>query len=369
MPIYRLYSILILFFSASWLIIPLQARDSKGRFVVVIDPGHGGHDSGAIGRITNEKTINLNVALQVGKELTRIRPDIIVHYTRSTDVFIGLMERAQKANKLKADLFVSIHTNSAGKRNRSAQGAETYVLGLHRTADNLEVAKKENAAILLEDNYKHKYEGFDPNSSESYIMFEFIQNRHLSNSLRLAREVQQGLIKTGLKDRGVRQAGFLVIRETSMPSILVELGFITNDSDERYLHSAQGVKELGRSIARGISLYEETLSSRSGLHSLASAPSAGSASKKDETAANASGEKMYRIQIHADKRKLKASNPVFKGYKTGLAYYEEGGLYKYTLYETPDLNKAKQLCRELTAVFKGCFVVCFIDGEKQNSFY
>ena len=365
---------LLLSFSTTLFCPHVSARDPKGRFVVMIDPGHGGHDSGAKGARGLEKNINLNVALKVGEHLKSIRPDIIVKYTRKKDEFIGLMERAQMANKAKADLFVSIHTNSAGRKGTSARGSETYVLGLHRTADNLEVAKKENAAILLEDDYSRKYEGFDPNSSESYIMFEFIQNKHLENSLKVAREVQQGMVSVGMPNRGVRQAGFLVIRETSMPSILVELGFISNKKEEQYLMSAKGANELGKSIARGISKYEQVLANRSGIKANGNTQTA-SRVKAAEASNNANVDfpgaegLIYRIQVHADKRKLKASDPVFKGYRNGLTYYIEDGLYKYTLYETPDLSEAKRLRKELSPKFKGCFIVSFLEGEKQSAIY
>lgn len=357
---------------------PSLARDTQGRFVVMIDPGHGGHDSGAKGAISTEKQINLKIALRIGQELKKMRPDIVVHYTRTTDVFIGLNERAQKANKLKADLFVSVHTNSAGRRSNSARGSETYVLGLHRTADNLEVAKKENAAILLEDDYSRKYEGFDPNSSESYIMFEFMQNRHLENSLKVAKEVQKGMVSAGMYNRGVRQAGFLVIRQTSMPSILIELGFITSTQDERYLNSSEGIATLGKNIARGISNYEKQLAQRAGnTRGAISARERKSPSEvqpaQESVATNVltpeESEVLYRIQIYADKRKLKASHPVFKGYRNGLAYYQEGGWYKYTLYETPDLSEAKRLRKSLLKNFKDCFIVSFINGEKQDTRY
>lgn len=238
------------------------ARDSKGRFIVVIDPGHGGHDSGATGKIQKEKNIVLDVALKVGSKIKKINPNIIVYYTRSTDTFIGLNERANFAISKHADLFVSIHANASSSR--SPNGAETYVLGLHRTKENLDVAMKENSAILLEDDYSTKYEDFDPNSSESYIIFEFMQNKYLDSSIKLANLVQQGLVKTGRSDRGVRQAGFLVLRKAAMPSILIELGFISNRDEESFMASATGKEKLADRIANSIVVYEKSLSQRSG---------------------------------------------------------------------------------------------------------
>lgn len=238
----------ILLFVASVLLFPfagtMQAAD---KFVLVIDAGHGGKDPGAKGKIINEKEINLNVALKFGKLVQANHPDVRVIYTRSTDKFIELDERAAIANRNKADLFISIHTNSVAKGN-SAHGTETYTLGLARTEENLAVAMRENSAILLEDDYQQRYEGFDPNSSESYIIFEFIQNKHVEQSIGLASEIQKSFTTLGREDRGVRQAGFLVLRKTSMPSVLIEVGFISNSSEERFLASADGQTQLARSI-------------------------------------------------------------------------------------------------------------------------
>ncbi len=347
------------------------ARDNNGKFVVVIDPGHGGGDSGAKGSKSLEKNINLKVGLKVGEVLKSINPSIVVHYTRSTDKFIGLNERADYANQKKADLFVSIHANSVKGRSSSAKGAETYVLGLARSAENLEVAMKENSAILLEDDYTKKYEGFDPNSSESYIIFEFMQNKYLESSLDVAERIQKGLVSRGLKNRGVRQAGFLVLRRSSMPSVLVELGFISNPSDEDYMSSTKGVNELGESIARAISAYADKILGRSGSAQTTAIPPedspVGSTAQEEvatTTDAVAKGVVTYRIQVHTDTRKLKASHPVFRGHKENLSYYKEGSLYKYTLYETADRKEADRLARSLKKIFKDCFVVKFVDGER-----
>ena len=196
-------------------------------FIVVLDAGHGGHDAGAVGRISKEKNINLKVALAVGQLLSQKHNDIKVVYTRKSDKFIPLHKRADIANNAKADIFVSIHTNSLPK-GKIARGTETYTLGLHRSKENLAVAQKENAVILIESDYKQRYAGFNPNSAESYIMFEFIQDKNMQQSINLAQFVQnQFRITAQRNDRGVRQAGFLVLHATSMPSILVELGYIS----------------------------------------------------------------------------------------------------------------------------------------------
>lgn len=223
-----------------------QAADK--RFTLVIDAGHGGHDTGAVGKISKEKNINLNVALAFGRYVERNCPDVKVIYTRKTDVFVTLHGRADIANRNKADLFVSIHTNALPK-GKIARGLETYTLGMHRAADNLDVARRENSVILIEEDYKQHYEGFDPRSSESYIIFEFMQDKNMAQSVDMARFVQRrGCAATGRQNKGVKQAGFLVLRETSMPSCLIELGFITTPDEERYLNSKDGIDAYGRSI-------------------------------------------------------------------------------------------------------------------------
>lgn len=231
-----------------------MAADKK--FVLVIDAGHGGHDPGAKGAVAYEKNINLKVALAFGQYVERNCPDVKVVYTRKTDVFIPLNERAAIANRNKADLFISIHSNSlpAGKISR---GFETYTLGMHRAADNLEVAKRENSVILIEQNYKQRYAGFDPRSSESYIMFELLQDKNMANSVELAKMIQrEACALTGRQNKGVHQAGFLVLRETSMPSCLIELGFISTPDEEQYLNSATGQDQLAHGIFNAFVKYK-----------------------------------------------------------------------------------------------------------------
>ena len=197
----------------------LQAA-AKDRFTLVIDPGHGGHDAGAVGSFSKEKNINLNVALAFGKYVENNCPDVRVIYTRKTDIFIPLHTRADIANRNKADLFISIHTNSL-PGGRIARGLETYTLGMHRANDNLEVAKRENSVILVEKDYKQRYQGFDPRSSESYIMFELIQDKNMEKSVELARAVQRRTCASANRpNKGVKQAGFLVLRETDRKSVV-----------------------------------------------------------------------------------------------------------------------------------------------------
>ena len=224
-------------------------------FTLVIDAGHGGKDPGALGKRGKEKNINLAVALAVGRLVEDNLKDVKVVYTRQKDVFVELDERARIANRAKADLFVSIHTNALpGKA--QGRGSETYTLGMHRAADNLAVAKRENSVITLERDYQTRYEGFDPRSSESYIIFELMQDVNMEQSVRMASLVQKQLRSAGRPDKGVHQAGFLVLRATSMPSCLIELGYITTPAEEDYLLSDRGVSELAQAIYQAISKFK-----------------------------------------------------------------------------------------------------------------
>lgn len=238
-------------------------RAGEKTFTVVIDAGHGGKDPGARGTIINEKEINLSVALKLGKLIEEHHDDVRVIYTRKTDRFIELDERANIANRNKADLFISIHTNAV-KRGSHVKGTEIYTLGLARNDENLEVAMRENSAILLEDNYQQKYEGFDPNSSESYIIFEFIQNKHVEQSVSLASEVQKCFTTAERVNRGVRQAGFLVLRKTGMPSILVELGYISNREEERFMKTENGRNTLAKALYNAFTKYKRDYDRRQG---------------------------------------------------------------------------------------------------------
>ena len=228
----------------------------KHKFTLVIDPGHGGHDVGAMGKFSKEKDINLRTALAFGKYVERNCNDVKVIYTRKTDVFVTLQGRAEIANKAKADLFISIHTNSLpGKK--ISRGLETYTLGMHRAADNLDVAKRENSVILVEKDYKKHYGGFDPNSSESYIIFEFLQDHNMAKSVELAKLVQSNVCSTANRpNKGVKQAGFLVLRETSMPSCLIELGFISTSDEEKILNTESEIDKMARGIYQAFVKYK-----------------------------------------------------------------------------------------------------------------
>lgn len=251
---YILYTFICLWLLSS----PLCISNSWAKdFVVVIDAGHGGHDPGAVGKISKEKNINLNVALKLGNMIKKNCDDVKVIFTRTKDVFIPLNRRAEIANNAKADLFISIHTNALAN-NRTAKGASTWTLGLAKSDANLAVAQRENSVILYESDYKTRYAGFNPNSAESYIIFEFMQDKYMEQSVHLASLIQKQFRHTCKRvDRGVHQAGFLVLKASAMPSILVELGFISTPEEERYLNSEEGTGTLAKGIYRAFLTYKK----------------------------------------------------------------------------------------------------------------
>lgn len=387
---FPLYTGLLL---ALLIFLPFSLKAAAKTFTVVIDAGHGGKDPGAKGSIVNEKEINLAVALKLGRLIEDNHSDVRVVYTRKTDRFIELDERANIANRNKADLFISIHTNSV-KRGSTARGTETYTLGLARSEENLEVAMRENSAILLEDNYQQKYEGFDPTSSESYIIFEFIQNKHVEQSISLASEVQKCFTSANRSNRGVRQAGFLVLRKTSMPSILVELGYISNREEERFMKSDSGRNKLATALYNAFTKYKRDYDRRGGaVAGRASAPSlnyaeddaptagrevsatAPDAGKKENAAQPAKkpaavnrdtqGKVIYKIQILTSDKKLAPGSRLFKGYKN-IGVYRDKGLYKYTYGESTSFQTIRALRRQVARDFKDAFIVAFKDGKKIN---
>ena len=389
MKLYRRY-ILYIGICLGLLTSPFCSGSAEAKdFVVVIDAGHGGHDPGAIGKISKEKNINLNVALKLGKQIQKNCPDVKVVYTRTRDVFIPLNRRAEIANDAKADLFISIHTNALAN-NRTAKGASTWTLGLAKSDANLEVAKRENSVILYESDYKTRYAGFNPNSAESYIIFEFMQDKYMSQSVHLASLVQKHFRNTCRRvDRGVHQAGFLVLKASAMPSILVELGFISTPEEERYLNTDAGTTTLANGIFRAFLTYKREQeirlngSSQTILPEEEATASAGAASKTEKKAAGQSGKPtpqrsekaavaqtednapVFKIQIHTSSRPLAKNDKRLKGLKN-VDYYKEGGLYKYTYGASSDYNKVLRTKRSITAQFKDAFIIAFKNGKKVN---
>ena len=379
----RLFSLLAVLFVA----ISLTAAEE---FVVVIDAGHGGKDPGAqsANRKVNEKDIALKVALRAGELIRNAHPEVTVKYTRRTDVFVELKERARIANKAKADLFISIHCNAA--EGRKAHGAEVFVLGSEegRTQANLNAAKRENSVILLEKDYKESYQGFDPSSPESYIIFEYMQSEYLKESIELAQCIQKQLCTMAKRyDRGVHQAGFLVLHATTMPSILIELGFISNAEEEKFLNSADGKEKLSKSIANGFENYYKNLkkdkqsapqTKQASVSTAQATAQPEQANKKldqanksqnqltEESEKKTTADIVFKVQFLTSSTKLPANSPKLKGL-TDVSYYEEKGTFKYTCGNTTDLDKAQQLRKKVAATYKDAFLVAFRDGVRINT--
>jgi len=342
------------------------AGDDKATsdFIVVLDPGHGGKDYGAVGKKANEKTINLKVARLVAESLRKI-DGVKVVMTRNDDTFLSLQERANVANRAHGDLFISIHVNSVDRRNRNRStiaGASVYTLGLHRTAENLEVAKRENAVIVLEPDYSTTYSGFDPNSTESYIIFELNQNKHLDRSIQFAKTVQAELVSTaGRKDKGVRQAGFWVLMATGMPAVLVELDFICNPASEKFLNSEAGQRRMADAI---VNAFDEYRTGRKTMHAAVPAEEVAEPRQTgSDTAADAPDSTAtdveaitYRIQILAVDKQLKPGSAELKGVKN-VEQYTEKGLYKYTIGNYATIDEANRELRKLRKQFPGAFVI------------
>lgn len=382
----------------------VTAFAANKRFTLVIDPGHGGHDAGARGAISMEKNINLTVALRFGKYVEQNMPEVRVIYTRKQDVFIPLHERANIANRANADLFISVHTNAlpAGK---VARGFETYTLGMHRAKDNLDVAMRENSVISMEKGFEQTYEGFDPKSSESYIIFEFIQGKNMERSVDLARMIQRSVCDSGCRpDKGVHQAGFLVLRETSMPSCLIELGFITTPDEERLLNDNAKVDDIAKGIYEAFAKYknkydrsvsvpyraanrqESTLpkivpdsykeeaenrrvKKQEPVRKTRAAKTDDSDRKADTVASQSRNapkdSPVFKLQIFVGNRNLRKGDAHFKG-ETEFDSFQEGNLVKYTLGASTNYNEIYRLRKEKMEKFPEAFIIAFKNGKKYD---
>ena len=399
----------------------LSSLAANSRFTLVIDAGHGGHDAGALGAISKEKNINLAVALRFGKYVEQNMPDVRVVYTRKTDVFIPLHERANIANRANADLFISVHTNAlpAGK---IARGFETYTLGMHRAKDNLDVAMRENSVISMEKGYQQTYQGFDPKSSESYIIFEFIQGKNMERSVELARMIQRSVCEGANRpDKGVHQAGFLVLRETSMPSCLIELGFITTPDEENLLNNDGRVDGIAKGIYEAFAKYKNKYDKRVSVPYRASEKEVTSVPKivpdtyrqterrsvsSDTTArtgkpqvqkttarnvvrnteankvgtnkveakpatkpvtkpTEVKGAPVFKLQIFVSSRTLRKGDAHFKG-ETDYDSYQEGGMVKYTMGASTNYNEIYRLRKSLLEKFPEAFIIAFKNGRKYD---
>lgn len=378
MGLKRNFSLIILF--TGILLMPLSMEAQKVRRVV-IDAGHGGHDSGAVGKNAKEKDIALSIALKTGKYIRDNLKDVEVIYTRKTDVFVELYRRAKIANEAKADLFISIHCNA--NPSTSPYGAETYVMGLHKSQANLAVAQLENKAILLEDDYHVQYEGFDPASPEGYIFFSMLQNAFLDQSLNLASLVQDNMKeKVNMYNRGVKQAGFLVLYKTTMPSVLIETGFISNLNDEKVLISEEGQNKFALAIYMAIKEYKQSVE-KTGTEAQAdiaeNTPVNPPANTGDTTVeipvpeqkvteaektSPEPGMPVFKVQFLISKEKLEKNAPQFKGLEH-VEWYLHQGIYKYTLGKEKSPDEAQKIITDLAARgFKDAFLVAFLNGER-----
>ena len=403
-----MYKKITLIWVVLWML-TMTSFAANRNFTLVIDAGHGGHDAGARGTISMEKNINLSVALQFGKYVEKYMPEVRVIYTRKTDKFVSLIERANIANRANADLFISVHTNAlpAGK---IARGFETYTLGMHRAKDNLDVAMRENSVISMEKDYKQTYQGFDPKSSESYIIFEFIQGKNMERSVELARMIQRKVCDNANRpDKGVHQAGFLVLRETSMPSCLIELGFITTPDEERILNNSDRVNDIAKSIYDGFAQYRnkydkrvtvpyrplqsgdvEELKEQESQHQVepqrkneaqkkvevlkkTEALKRTEPQKKAEVQKRVVAQKkpepkdapVFKLQIFVSDRILRKGDAHFKG-ETDYESFREGNLVKYTMGASSNYNEIYRLRKSLQEKFPEAFIIAFKNGQKYD---
>jgi len=340
---------------------------SNSKFRVVLDPGHGGKDYGAIYHGFIEKNIALNVALKVGKILEK-DPSIDVLYTRKTDVFIELNERANIANNATANIFVSVHCN--GATNQTAYGTETFVMGMTRNASNLEVAKKENAVVELEADYKLKYKGYDPKNPESVIGVGILQERFNNQSIELASKIENGISSNlDRKSRGVKSAGFLVLRNISMPRVLVELGFISNKNEGTFLNSEAGQDKLAAQIAAAIQSYKKEYFVADGNDHRDPVPAQVEKPKADPIQTPPAATQpvkgvQFKVQIAASGKDLETVPSNFNGL-SGISKDKSTSLIKYYYGDTNDYNQAKSLLEQAKAKgYPSAFVVAFRDGKK-----
>jgi len=382
-----------------------SVTDGSRQFIVVIDPGHGGKDPGAVNKSIREKDIVLGIGLKLGKLINENHSDVKVVYTRNTDVFIPLIERSRIANKIKADLFISLHANFCATP--SIRGTETFTLGLHRSEDNLEIAKKENSVILLEEDYNTTYEGFDPNLSESYIMFELMQSSYLKQSVSFATEIQQQF-KSHLSstDRSVKQAGFLVLRQSSMPSVLIETGFLSNQAEANYLNSEDGQRNIALSIFEAFSKFKskssgsvnskatEVMTSHQKPQDTLVKQEVQTVNQKTEektkeeiVISTIDSEKMepekadtaslsnvteivksennnyYSVQIGANITPVEPVASNFKGLKE-VRREKTDQYYRYFVGNESNIENVQSILKQIKLKFPEAFIVSFVDGKK-----
>ena len=349
--------VLLLFF----LLVPAGTYAQGGGVqlrTVVIDAGHGGHDPGAISKYSklSEKQINLDLALRLGARIEKEYPDVKVIYTRKTDRFVELAERGNIANRNQADLFISIHVNAAGSS--AASGTETFVMGTDKSSSNMEVCKRENSVILLEDDYSTTYEGFDPNNPESYIIFNLMQNAHFEQSIAFASLVQQQFITNGpiKKSRGVRQAPLMVLWRTTMPSVLIEVGFLSNASNRTVLNQAESRQKMADDIFRAFKTFKSQYDSDGGSITVDETALSPQEPGEEVTKKPSTTGPHYEIQILASKKKLKNDSPELKGLTRWECRFING-YYKYSVGNFASREEAARQLPEIRKKFSGAFVI------------
>jgi N-acetylmuramoyl-L-alanine amidase len=348
-----------------FIFIPLNAGNNsidppKGIRTIVIDAGHGGKDPGAVGKNAKEKDIALAIALKVGAYIEENIPDVEVIYTRKTDVFPSLQQRAEIANKAEADLFISIHVNAHTRA--SAKGTLTLVLGQHRADENFEVAVRENSVILLEEDYETHYEDFDPKSAESYIMFSLMQKTYFKQSIEFGNHVQnQFRERAHRKDLGVREQGLLVLAQTSMPGVLIETGFISNPEEEKYLMTQYGQEIIASAIYRGFKEYKEEIDRKSNLTVVVDEKTTVSPPLSEKPAFSSSADQIiFHIQLASSKNKTSTDPSFFKGYEKVLVI-EDGKWFKYMVGQERSYHEALERCKVIKSDFPDAFVVATRD--------
>ena len=350
-----------------FIFIPLNAGNNstdppKGIRTLVIDAGHGGKDSGAVGKNGKEKDIALSIALKVGTYIEENIPDVKVIYTRKTDVFVELKRRAEIANNAEADLFLSIHVNAHTRP--SAYGTLTLVLGQHRADENFDVAVRENSVILLEDDYEISYEGFDPKSTESHIMFSLMQKTYFKQSIQFGDYVQdQFRERASRKDLGVREQGILVLAQTSMPGVLVETGFISNPQEEKYLMTKYGQEIIASAIYRGFKEYKEEIDRKSKLTVIVDEkPVASLTATANLTPSSSADQIVFNIQVASSKNKTQTDPSFFKGYE-GVVVLEDGKWFKYLVGKESSYHAALDKCKTIKSDYPDAFVVATKGGR------
>lgn len=360
----KILSSFVLIIGLSFFTLNISAAENPVKpFVVVLDAGHGGHDPGNKGNGYKESEISLNIVLKVGAALEKV-PNVRVIYTRKTDVFIELRERAAIANRSDADLFVSVHCNA---HSSNAYGTETFVLGLHKSQANFEVAKKENEVIYLEDNYEEKYGGFDPNAPESLIGMVLMQEEYLDQSILLASLVQNNIVNN-LKqnDRSVKQAGFWVLHNTYMPSVLIETGFLTNKKEGAYLNSSKGQTEMAREIGKAIDGYIKSLSISEEKIKHPEVKELEMEKAIEVTKEDIYDGVIFKVQLAASSKKLEPNPNNFKGLKD-VFRDKEDGLFKYYYGDTSDFNKIQVMKTFVQQKgYPSAYIVAFKKGKKVN---